>query len=563
MIKLFNYHLSSILNIVNLLSISKTKILLFTIFYLSITFIIGVLDGFGLLLLINLIFNNETLNLFSNSPEIISRYFKYFSFDNKNSYLVIIILIFLFTIFFKIIIGVLDVFVWTHTRTKFQNQIYYNYINADWSHIYDYKVGDVAGTLSWEVRAMSKYLQNIFKVLYFLLLSIIFAILALLTDPLVSIVSGFLVLPVLIVFLLVYRQLAYLSKKETDRRNAFMSDITERLNGLFQIISEKRSKKYHYEKGIYQQNFLWTLEIIQGFYQTVTATFTHIFLAFVILCYYFYNVYYDPNAIDSIPIFASVGVLGIKFLSSFNSLVSGIGNILRLTGSIEPVTNGLKLKKFRNTKEIDNKINEITLKNVYFNYKKLNNVINNFNIKIKVGQPLILSGPSGSGKSTLANIIAGIYLPTSGYVNYTDINNNNYSSKTYQPNIGYVTQNVHMFRGKIREFLTQDRKIDDHKIISILKSVDVYDFIQSIGGINAKIDESGRSFSGGQIRRLGIARVLLAESNIIIFDEPTSGLDYKNKKFLFETLNYLSKNYITIIISHEKIELNHSIEIKL
>lgn len=563
MIKLFNYHLSSILNIINLLSISKSKILLFTTLYLSITFIIGILDGFGLILLINLIFNNETLSLFSNSLEIISKYFEYFNFDNTNSYLVIIILIFLFTIFFKIIIGLLDVFVWTHTRTKFQNQIYYNYINADWSHIYDYKVGDVAGTLSWEVRAISKYLQNIFKVLYYLLLSIIFAILAILTDFLVSLVSGFLALPVLLVFLFVYKQLSYLSKKEAERRNAFMSDITERLNGLFQIISEKRSKKYHYEKGIYEQKFLWTLEIIQGFYQTVTATFTSIFIAFVVVCYYFYNTYYDPNAIESIPIFASVGVLGIRFLSSFNNLVSGIGNILRLTGSIEPVTNGLKLKKFRNTKNIDNKIYEITLSNVYFNYKKLDNIINNFNLKIKVGEPLIITGPSGSGKSTLANIIAGIYLPTSGYVSYTDIYNNNYSSKTYQPNIGYVTQNIHMFRGKIREFLSQDRKIDDDKIISILKSVDVYDFIQSIGGINAEIDESGRSFSGGQIKRLGIARVLLAESNIIIFDEPTSGLDDKNKKFLFETLNHLSKNYITIIISHEKIELNESLVIKL
>lgn len=563
MIKIFNYHFSSILSIINLLKISSSKIIFFTFLYLSITFLIGILDGFGLLLLVNLIFNNEAINLFSNSPDIIKNYFKFFNIITYRQYLILIIFIFFLTVIFKILIGVLDVLIWTYTRTKFQNKIYYNYINADWLNIYDYKVGDVAGTLSWEVRAMSKYCQNIFKVLFYFLLSFIFGIMALLTDFTVSIISGFLVLPILLVFLFVFKQLAYFSKKETDKRNIFMSDITERLNGLFQIIAENSSKQYHYEKGINEQKYLWKLELIQGFYQTISSTFTSIFLIFIVLCYFFYNLYFDPNSMENLSIFASIGVLGIKFLTSFNNLVSGVGNILRLTGSIEPVTNGMKIKKFRNTQEIKEKIISINLNNVSFNYKNLNNTINELNLKIKVGEPLIITGSSGSGKSTLANIIAGIYLPKNGTVEYFDRDKRKYESKIYQPNIGYVTQNVHMFRGSVKEFLSQDKNIDDNKIISILKAVDIYDFIESIGGIDSKIDESGRSFSGGQVKRLGIARVLIANSNIIILDEPTSGLDDKNKKFLFETLNKLSNNYIIIIISHEKITLNNSNEVKL
>lgn len=564
MIKLFNYHLTSISKLISLLNIPKGYIILFTIFYLSITFLIGILDGFGLLLLVNIIFNNEAINFFSNAPDIVKNYLKFLSMQNYSQSLIMIIFIFLFTVIFKVLIGVLDVFVWTYTRTKFQNKIYFNYINADWLEVYDYKIGDVAGTLSWEVRAMSKYFQNIFKVLFFFLLSLTFGVLALLTDFAVTIISGLLVIPVLLVFLFVYRQLAFYSKKETDKRNSFMSDITERLNALFQIIAEKRSKKYHYEKGIYEQKYLWTLELLQGFYQTISSTFTSFFLIFVVTCYFFYNLYFDPNSMDSLTIFASIGVLGLKFLLSFNNLVSSVGNILRLTGSIEPVTNGLNLKKFRKTKEINNKITKIEIKNLSFNYNNLKNTINDINLQIKVGKPLIITGSSGSGKSTLANLIAGIYLSTNnGTVNYIDENNNYFDSKIYQPNIGYVTQNVYMFRGTIKDFLSQDRIIDENKIISVLKSIDVYDFVKSLGGIHAKIDESGRSFSGGQIRRLGIARVLLANSNIIIFDEPTSGLDKQNKKFLFDTFNKLSNDFIIIIISHEKITINNSTEIKL
>ena len=207
MIKIFNYHFTSIRSLINLLKLSRAKIFFFTFLYLSITFLIGILDGFGLLLLVNLIFNNEAINFFSNSPDIIKNYFNFFNIITYSQSLVLIIFIFFLTVIFKILIGVLDVLVWTHTRTQFQNKIYYNYINADWLNIYDYKVGDIAGTLSWEVRAMSKYFQNIFKVLFYFLLSFIFGILALMTDFTVSVVSGFLVIPILLVFLFIYKHI--------------------------------------------------------------------------------------------------------------------------------------------------------------------------------------------------------------------------------------------------------------------------------------------------------------------------------------------------------------------
>ena len=96
-----------------------------------------------------------------------------------------------------------------------------------------------------------------------------------------------------------------------------------------------------------------------------------------------------------------------------------------------------------------------------------------------------------------------------------------------------------------------------------MDQVNAAQFIQSLGGLDINILESGKSLSGGQRRRLGIARAILCDSSILICDEITAGLD-KNDKLSIANLIYdISQNIILIIISHEDITIPNSRVYKL
>ena len=564
MIKILIIQIVNLLTIIRILKISNLKKIIFTSTYYLCTLFLGILDAIGLLLVVGILFNGPILKNQDNISEYIVTFLSFIIDKESTSQLLyLVIIIFALIILLKIAIGFFDQLIWTFFRREMQIKIYYNYINSDWLKIHDFRVGDVANTLAWEVRAIAKYIQNCFQVFYSLILCIIFLLIALSTSFTIFVISGFIALPVIIFFSLIYRRLSWYSKKEAESRDIFMSDVTERLNGLFQIIAEN-NLIYHFKKGIKQQEKLWRLELTQGVLQTTTASFSYILILLVLISFYIYSTYSNNFDIGNISIFASIGVLGIRSLSSFNLLLSNIGNVLRLSGSMKPVIAGLSLENKRSLKIIDRKIIKIKLDNILFDFginkKKL---LENISLSVELNNPIIISGPSGSGKTTLANLISGIYLPQKGKIVYIDDKQKEYLSNDYNINVGYVTQNIHIFRGTLEEFLCEDKNIEKNKIYEVLESVGLSDFIKSKGGLDLKVIEAGRSFSGGQIRRLGIAKILLKGSQVIILDEPTSGLDKLNKEFLLNTIKKLSIDYIIIIISHDKIELENSTNVNL
>jgi len=196
----------------------------------------------------------------------------------------------------------------------------------------------------------------------------------------------------------------------------------------------------------------------------------------------------------------------------------------------------------------------IEFKNVTYTYPTRNTpALNNFCLKIEAGQTIALVGRSGAGKSTIASLLPRFYDVSKGEILLDSINIQEYTLKSLRQQIGYVSQNVHLFNGTIAENIAYGEKEfhSEEDIIRAAKLANAIEFISKLeNGINTEIGDNGILLSGGQRQRIAIARVLLRDNPILIFDEATSALDNESERLVQEAIEILQKNRTSIIIAH-------------
>nr|WP_314770794.1 ABC transporter ATP-binding protein [uncultured Peptostreptococcus sp.] len=196
---------------------------------------------------------------------------------------------------------------------------------------------------------------------------------------------------------------------------------------------------------------------------------------------------------------------------------------------------------------------DIEFKNVYFRYnKKLDYVLENFNLDIKAGKNIALVGPSGGGKTTVCALIPRFYDVSEGGIFVDGKNIKDFSLYSLRNNIGIVQQDVYLFSGTIMENIRYGKpQASEEEIIEAAKLASAYDFIMELEhGFDTYVGERGVKLSGGQKQRISIARVFLKNPPILILDEATSALDNNSEAVIQESLEVLSKGRTTITIAH-------------
>ena len=152
----------------------------------------------------------------------------------------------------------------------------------------------------------------------------------------------------------------------------------------------------------------------------------------------------------------------------------------------------------------------------------------------------------------------GIIKPTSGKILINGIEINIFENSNWFSKVSYVPQKISILSENIKINISlefDEKRIDDNKIIKVLKMVNLNEQFQN--RIDVQLNEDGRNISGGQLQRLGIARALYKDSEIIIFDEPTANLDQKNEQQILNLIYKLKKNKIIIIVSHKDVDLKN------
>jgi len=215
--------------------------------------------------------------------------------------------------------------------------------------------------------------------------------------------------------------------------------------------------------------------------------------------------------------------------------------------------NKAKKESFKNDslKKI-NFSNSIIIKDMSFSYND-KEVIKYLNFEIKKKENIGIIGRNGSGKSTLLSLICGLLIPTKGTIKIDELDvGKNFDE--YIKLIGYIPQNIHLIDDTIEKNISlgadifKDKK---EKLMSVIKKAQIEKLISTLPkGMDTFIGEHGSNLSGGEKQKIGIARALYRDPEILIFDEVTSAMDLESEKKFVEEINKEYSDKTTIIVSH-------------
>lgn len=198
---------------------------------------------------------------------------------------------------------------------------------------------------------------------------------------------------------------------------------------------------------------------------------------------------------------------------------------------------------------LKDKLTTIEFKNVDFAYQGcIKNTLSKVNLKFECNKNYIIKGRSGIGKSTIISLISAIYEPSKGQILANNIDYSNLNKDNLREHLSVATQDLSLFSGNIKNIFTAiSPKISDDEIYELLKIVELDEFVKSLPDKLLQFTgNTGILLSGGQARRLCLARALCKKSDFLLLDEPSEGLDLNLEQRIINRILNLRKGIIMI-----------------
>ncbi|MBN2737850.1 MAG: ABC transporter ATP-binding protein [Spirochaetales bacterium] len=194
----------------------------------------------------------------------------------------------------------------------------------------------------------------------------------------------------------------------------------------------------------------------------------------------------------------------------------------------------------------------IVFDHVDFSYTDKEMVLENFCLEIKQGTTIALVGATGAGKSTIINLVARFYEPGKGQILFDNEDYRYYTMASIQSKTGMVLQDPHLFNGTIRDNIIYSRlDASDEETMAAARGARVTDFLGDLEkGLDFEVGEGGTHLSFGQRQLVCIARILLANPEILIMDEATSSIDVRTENLIQQAIEKVTKQRTSIIIAH-------------
>jgi NHLM bacteriocin system ABC transporter peptidase/ATP-binding protein len=191
----------------------------------------------------------------------------------------------------------------------------------------------------------------------------------------------------------------------------------------------------------------------------------------------------------------------------------------------------------------------IEIRGLGFSYNKFAApLIEDFSLSIAPGQRIAFVGRSGSGKSTLLKVLAGLLPADSGEILYDGRPLRSLNGDVLRTSLAMVDQNLFLFSGTVADNITMwNRSVDQEDVVRAARDAIIHDVIcEKPGGYQARVEQGGANFSGGQCQRIEIARGLLTRPSVIFLDEATSALDSHTEQQVMDNLRGYGCTMLTV-----------------
>lgn len=193
----------------------------------------------------------------------------------------------------------------------------------------------------------------------------------------------------------------------------------------------------------------------------------------------------------------------------------------------------------------------LTLNNVSFSYpQQPQKALENISLQINAGEHVAILGRTGCGKSTLLQLLTRAWDPAAGEIAINGLPLASLSEPALRASISVVPQRVHLFSATLRDNLRLAAPTaTDDSLAAVLIQVGLEKLLEE-SGLNSWLGEGGRQLSGGELRRLAVARALLHDAPLMLLDEPTEGLDATTESQILDLLERVTQNKTVLMVTH-------------
>ena len=418
------------------------------------------------------------------------------------------------------------------------------------------KIGDISAKLNDDVNQLERFLDNGFNTIIQLIVSsIAIGIVFFYISPLVASIS---IIPIPIILIIAFffqKNLSprYLSVRESvgSLNSAIFNNLLG-INTIKSFVTEKiESERINKLSLFYRQKNRDAIKLSSAFVPIVRMGVLSGFLGTMVVGSYL--------ALDGIIAVGSYSILIFltqRFLWPFTTLGETVDLFERSMASTQRILDLLEtdfsIQDKQNAIILDNYNQDIKYSNVGFSYENNKPLFNNINFVIKKNSLIGIVGQTGSGKTTIIKLLLRFYNTNRGKIYIGNTSINNIKINNLRENIGYVSQEIFLFDGTIKQNIAYPPSdMNNDKLYKAAKLSQASEFINKLPNkYDTLIGERGQKLSVGQKRRLAIARALYKDPPILIFDEATSAVDNETELLIQKAINEISKNRTTIVIAH-------------